>query len=71
MRIIRIPEKLIAAAMAGPIQGTCVQLPVAVDWSELQLTEGQIWANAIAKAWGKEQPYPDHSIFLLEMPYIL
>jgi hypothetical protein len=58
-----------AAAVGKPL-GTCVEFAVAVDWPELQLTEEQIVANAIACANGQRDPYPDLSIFTVRVPYV-
>lgn len=44
------------------VEGTCVVVPVKVGWPELQLTEEQKLANAIARANDAEPPYPDLSM---------
>ncbi len=71
MRTIHIPEKAIRRLLDGPITGTVLSVPVAVNWPELQLTEEQIMANAWAAAWGKPFPYPDRSIFAVDLPFVL
>ncbi len=58
VRQVRIP-----AIDWTSVQGIRVSIPVIVDWPELQLTEAQIAANALAKAWDKPEPFPNHAIF--------
>lgn len=38
---------------------TC--LPVKLNWPELQLTDDQVLANAVATANRQPEPYPDQS----------
>jgi hypothetical protein len=40
---------------------------VRVDWPELRLTEEQVFANAAAHAFNQPEPFPDPSIFLIEL----
>lgn len=70
MRSIAIPIEVLARAAHGPVAGTCLEFAVAVDWPELQLTEAQMIANAIALANGQRDPYPDLSIFSVTVPYL-
>lgn len=70
MRTITIPEHVLRRAVEGPYTGIMLEFPVAVDWPELRLTEEQILANAIAHVWGQRQPYPDHSIFSITLPFL-
>lgn len=65
MRTIRIPADDIRLATQSP--GRCVVVPVKVDWPELQLTEAQIVQNALAFAEGKPRPFPDRSVFQVEL----
>jgi hypothetical protein len=69
MRTITIPLAVLRRAVDGPFLGTHIEFSVCVDWPELQLTEDQIVANAVAWAAGQEPPYPDHSIFMVSVPY--
>lgn len=69
MRTIQIPLRAIARAVNGPFHGSRLLVPVQVDWPELQLTEEQILANAAALASGVPTPFPDPSIFTVEIPY--
>jgi hypothetical protein len=50
-------------------KGACIEFAVEVDWPELRLTEDQIITNACARAAGQPEPYPDHSIFSVRIPY--
>lgn len=70
MRIIRVPAQAIRQAAYGPISGSVIQAAVCVNWPELQLTETQIIANVMARLDGHPQPFPDHSIFAIELPYV-
>jgi hypothetical protein len=49
------------------IVGARAAIPVMVDWPELRLTEEQVLANAWALAYGERTPYPDHSMFVIEI----
>ena len=51
----------------GSVDGVRVVVPVKVDWPELQLTEDQVMANAVASVSGADLPYPDRSIFAVEI----
>ena len=63
-RSILIPRAILQAAqMSSGIPGDRVIYSVCVDWPELRLTDDQMLANAVALVYGKERPYPDHSIF--------
>jgi hypothetical protein len=64
MRSIHIPVEWIRAAHidSGKL-GARIEYPVAVDWPELRLTEGQTIVNAVARAYGLPEPFEDHSIF--------
>lgn len=71
MRKIVIPAHVIEkAAFSNQIGGRCISFAVKVDWPELQLTEEQIYENAIALLDGRELPFPDHSVFSIEVPYV-
>ena len=48
--------------------GQWLSVHVRVDWPELQLTDEQILANGLARAEGKQEPYPDNSIFRVLIP---
>lgn len=74
MRRIIIPHDAMLAATA-PIgsqhyDGTHVLLPVQVDWPELQLTDAQKMANIVALANGRRTPFPDPSIFHVQIPRV-
>ena len=45
-----------------------VEIPVAVDWPELKLTESQMLENAMATAAGLDRPHQDPSIFTIVLP---
>ena len=68
-RRIEIPQRVLDRAVEGPIEGNCVEFAVSVNWPELRLTEGQVITNACARAAGQPEPYPDHSIFVVRVPY--
>jgi hypothetical protein len=68
VRTISIPQHVIDAATSLP-KGACIEFAVEVDWPELRLTEDQIITNACARAAGQPEPYPDHSIFSVRIPY--
>ena len=70
MRTIKVPEWVIKQAVNGPFIGRVLHMPVHVDWPELQLTEGQVVANSIAFADGEPSPYPNLSMFIIELPYV-
>lgn len=65
MRTIKIPFAVLLAALKSP----CPRLSycVEVGWPELRLTEEQIIANAAAHVNGQETPYPNLSIFNVEL----
>ena len=73
MRTIRIPPDVIRRMLTEPIQGRAMLFAVQVDWPELRLTEEQVLANA---AWAMEphrtspRPFPDPSVFDIEIPYV-
>ena len=69
MRRITIPHHVMERLAHGPIEGTCVEFAVSVNWPELRLTEAQVIANAIARAQGHDEPFPDHSIFAVTLPW--
>ena len=48
-------------------EGSCLILPVKVDWPQLQLDNDQIAANAVARSEGAEEPYPDDSLIIVEI----
>lgn len=50
------------------VPGAAIEIPVKVDWPELQLTEDQIAANAAAWWRQEDEPYSDHSIFSVVIP---
>ena len=70
MRTITIPEKVLRRAFEGPYIGASLEFAVSVNWPELMLTESQIIANAIARAYDRPEPFPDHSIFSITIPYL-
>jgi hypothetical protein len=61
MRTITVPRKVLERL--ATCQGRALEFAVSVDWPELRLTEDQIVTNAVARAAGHPEPYPDHSIF--------
>lgn len=63
MREIRIPR-----IDWSKVLGHSCNVPVKVDWPELQLTEDQILANAVAFANDEPYPFPDHSMFVIVIP---
>jgi hypothetical protein len=68
MRSIHVPATMLRAARWGSgLPGARIEFPVAVDWPELRLTEDQVMANAIARAWGLPEPYEDHSTFAISL----
>ena len=69
MRRIRVPLAVLERAVNGPFVGDVLEFAVAVDWPELRLTEEQVIANALALASGQPSPYPDQSVFAVEVPY--
>ena len=69
LRTITIPQHVIERAAKGPIVGMALECAVSVNWPELRLTEDQIITNAAARASGQPEPYPDHSIFSICIPY--
>ncbi len=69
MRRITVPQNVIDRAAHGPIQGARLEFAVHVNWPELRLTEDQIVTNAVARAAGQPEPYPDHSIFSVVVPF--
>ena len=70
-RVICLPESAIRQSAFGPYEGRCLRVPVKVDWPELRLTDDQIFANSIAKLDGQPLPYPDNSIFDIELLYLV
>ena len=70
MRRITIPSEWIHRAIDPTTPGSHILGPVRVDWPELQLTEEQIVANAVALAYGQRSPYPDLAIFGVEIPRV-
>lgn len=70
MRTITIPGGVAVRALRGPVDGVCLEVPVKVDWPELQLTEEQVVANAVAVACGQPAPFPDLSIFSVRVPFV-
>ena len=71
MRTITIPDKALQMAADPNVPGAYIECAVTVDWPELRLTEEQSLANALARAYGHEPPYPDHSIFSLKLSRVL
>jgi hypothetical protein len=67
--VIRVPQECVDLAAHGPVSGVGVQVLVQVDWPELQLTDDQILANALATVACEPQPYPDPSLFMVELPF--
>jgi hypothetical protein len=47
--------------------GKSLVLPVRVDWPELRLTEDKLLANAVCRVDGREEPFPDNSVFCVEI----
>ncbi len=66
MRTVKIPFYKILEWHRNPI-GISIFFPVKVDWEELRLTESQIIQNSIARVNGQTEPYPDNSIFTVEV----
>jgi hypothetical protein len=71
MRKITIPAEWLQRAIDNTTPGSHVLGAVAVNWPELRLTEDQIVTNAVARVNGQPEPYPDNSIFAVELPKIL
>lgn len=65
MRQIKIP-----AVNWDEVVGDSALVPVKLDWPELRLTQDQVVANAVAKANGRDEPYPDPSfvVIVVERP---
>ena len=70
MRVVTVPEAVVRRAAYGPYLGTVLEFAVAVDWPELRLTEDQVITNAVARAAGQPEPYPDRSIFTVRVPFL-
>ena len=69
MRRVVVPRVAIEQLLAdGP--GASVEVPVVVDWPELQLTERQRDANLIAHLKGEVEPYPDPALFSVVLPRV-
>ena len=66
MREIKIPLKKIESWQKNLI-GKSLEIPIKVDWEELQLTEEELFANSVAWANGGEIPFPDKSIFCVKI----
>ena len=67
-RTITLPQAFADALVQTPA-GRMLEIPVEVNWPELQLSERQILANALARSAGQIAPYPDPSIFSIRVPY--
>jgi len=70
VRKIVIPEAMLRRAVEGPVMGRALTLTVAVDWPELQWTEEEMVANAVAAAWGEPMPFPPRFLISVEVPYV-
>ena len=70
-RVIRLPERFIRQAAFGPYEGRCLRVPFIVDWPELRLTDDQIFANSMAMLDGQPLPYPNHSMFDIELSWLI
>ncbi len=72
MRAVKIPADVLRRMHTEPMHGRAMLVPVQVNWPELRLTESQRLANAIWSSGDRrtERPFPDHSIFDIEIPYI-
>jgi hypothetical protein len=66
MREVTIELKDILNWLHHPV-GVSLVFPVKVGWPELQLTEEQSGANAIARGLGRQEPYEDNSIFMVKV----
>ncbi len=66
MRKVTVPLDTIRAWL-DDLVGVAVEIPVYVDWPELQLTEEQMLANAVALAAGEPDPYPNQSLFAIRI----
>lgn len=60
MKAIELNESRVLDALERG-EGAYLVFPAKVDWPELQLTEGQMLANAFAHAYGQPAPYDDPS----------
>lgn len=69
MRTIRIPKQITARLLTEKPLGRALVVPLHLGWPELSLTEGEILANAVAVAYGKERPYLDRNLVNLELEY--
>jgi hypothetical protein len=67
MRHIRIPRAVIERAISPTLFCKHVVMPVKVDWPELQLTDEQQLTNSAARVNGQEPPFPDQSVFDIEL----
>lgn len=70
MRVIPIDGPALLA-LFNQTEGPFVDIPVSVDWSELQLTNEQRMVNALAALEEKKQPFPDPSVFILRIPIVV
>lgn len=66
-RVVTLPKNWLNLCEGIP-GARWAEFPVKADWPELRLTEEQILANGIARAYDQEEPYPDHSIFSVRVP---
>lgn len=62
-RVVHVPD-----IDWSTVEGRSAVVPVKVTWLELQLTDGQIRANAMARAKGYDDPFPDRSVFDVVIP---
>lgn len=69
-RTITMPVAFAEELRDNTLGGAFLCQPVKVGWPELQLTEEQIMANAIALAWGRDAPFRDKSIFEVRVPRV-
>jgi hypothetical protein len=71
MRQIEIPRTVIELATSTRPQGRNVAVAVKLDWPELQLTELERVANALAIARGERPRFPDRSIVQVLIPVVV
>ena len=67
MRTITLTMTEVERLLRGLDRAPASEMAIVVDWPELQLTEAQILANAVAWANGEATPFPDPSILAVRV----
>jgi hypothetical protein len=61
MRTITLPRSIYSSEYKG---GAYIEVAVAVDWPELQLTDDQVFENAMARALDQPTPHKEPIIYV-------